>query len=1054
MSTAILQATPQSPFRPVLVSHGAVWLLAAAACLAMVASVRADPHHVPSGFSIQKVAGAPEIRFPMFAAFDDQGRLFVAESSGGDLYAEIRALTRACRIRMLEDRTGDGRFDTSTVFADRINFPMGLVWHEGRLLVADPPDLVALSDTNHDGVADRREVILTGFGHLDNGSLHGLIIGPDQRLYMTMGTPDGYRLQRSDGSILSGRSGALIRSRPDGSDVEVLSRGFVNLVEVAFTATGEPIGTLNWYQEPVGGTRDALVHLVEGGLYPMELEDAGTRFPVTGDPLPALALFPAVAPSGFERYRGASFPASYRDNLFTAQHNRRAIGHHQLIVHGATFRAEHDDLVTSDDPDFHPSDVIEDADGSLLILDTGSWYYQHCPTGRIRRSPAMGGIYRVRYDAAAPVSDPWGLTIDWANASGGTLARHLADARPAVRSRAQQVLSNRGATVIPILNELLTESTDPVARRNALWTLGMISHESARASVRQALTLQSPDLVVIASKILGLHRDADAAPLLSGLLTAPRDRWTATGNSDSALATHVPRAAAEALARCGNPDMLPVIWTALTNSSDAFLEHALIHAAHWLADESALVSALDHPHPRVQKAALLLLDQPPRPVSALSLDQVHGRAGSTDPGLRRVALSILERRPQWASFTTALLKEWLDQPALSAEQQTALRALVPVLQSNSDLQQLIGSALTDASHAIRSHLVEAIAHTTLPELPATWQDGLRRALKDPALDIRSEAVATIFRLRLSEFDHLLASLAADESMPDPLRLEALRVVLIRQPRPAVSDFGFLAAQLESDRDPAVRLTAAEILRRCHLDDSQILALLRKLGDQHLISPSTLLPAWRAFHDPAIARVVLEELDRRMQASWRPGPGEISGLIQRLPAELREPATRLERHLAMDLEAQRDLLDKFEPLLRGGDPDRGHAVFFGPKAACASCHGVGAQGSIAGPDLTSIGAIRSGPDLLEAILFPSSTFAQGFEPYAALMSDGQEWVGHLVGQNPDAVVLRDAAGMEIRLNPRDIQQLDRLDISLMPEGLETALTESEFRDLLAFLKSLQ
>jgi putative membrane-bound dehydrogenase-like protein len=1054
MSTAIMHGTPVLLLPSLPVSRGAVWLFGAAACLAMVLAVGASTHHVPSGFSIQKVAGAPEIRFPMFAAFDDQGRLFVAESSGGDLYAEIRALTRACRIRVLEDRTGDGRFDTSTVFADRINFPMGLVWHEGRLLVADPPDLVALSDTNNDGVADRREVILTGFGHLDNGSLHGLIIGPDRRLYMTMGTPDGYQLQRSDGSILSGRSGALIRSRTDGSEVEVLSRGFVNLVEVVFTPTGEPIGTLNWYQEPVGGTRDALVHLVEGGLYPMELEDTGTRFPVTGEPLPALALFPAVAPSGIERYRGASFPESYRDNLFTAQHNRRAIGRHQLIVHGSTFRAEQDDLVTSDDPDFHPSDVIEDADGSLLILDTGSWYYQHCPTGRIRRSPAMGGIYRVRYDAAVPVSDPWGLTVDWANAPGETLARHLADSRPAVRSRAQHTLSDRGPSVIPILNELLTKSMDPVARRNALWTLGMISDQRARASVRQALTLQDPDLVVIATKILGLHRDPDAAPLLGALLSAPGDHWAGPGNSDAAVATHVPRAAAEALARCGNPDLLPVIWTALTNNPDPFLEHALIHAAHWLADEAALLSALDHPHPRVQMAALLLLDQPPRPASALNPQQVLARAGTTDRELRRVALRILERRPQWASLTTALLRKWLEQPALSADQETALRALVPVLQTDSGLQQVVGSALTDAPPAIRIHMVETIAHTTLPELPATWRDGLERALKDPALDIRSLALATIFRLQLPHFDHAVASLASDESLPDPLRLQALRVVIVRQPRLASADFKFLASQLESDRDPAIRLAAAEILRRCHLDDSQILALLRNLGDQHLISPSILLPAWRVFHDSAVARLVLEELDRRMQSSWRPGPGEIRGLVQRLPAELRESATRLERHLAMDLEAQRDMLDKFEPLLRGGDPDRGHAVFFGPQAACASCHGVGAHGNIAGPDLTSIGAIRSGPDLLEAILFPSSTFAQGFEPYAALMRDGQEWVGHLVGQSTDAVVLRDAAGTEIRLNPRDIQRLDRLDISLMPEGLESALSESEFRDLLAFLKSLQ
>src|SRR5262245_18599906 len=86
---------------------------------------------VPPGFVIEKVAAEPAVVFPMFAAFDDHGRLFVAESSGLDLYAEISAGTRNCRISCLEDRDGDGRFETAQVFADRLVFPMGLAWRDG-----------------------------------------------------------------------------------------------------------------------------------------------------------------------------------------------------------------------------------------------------------------------------------------------------------------------------------------------------------------------------------------------------------------------------------------------------------------------------------------------------------------------------------------------------------------------------------------------------------------------------------------------------------------------------------------------------------------------------------------------------------------------------------------------------------------------------------------------------------------------------------------------------------------------------------------------------------
>jgi hypothetical protein len=234
----------------------------------------------------------------------------------------------------------------------------------------------------------------------------------------------------------------------------VLCRGFENLVEIVFTSSGEIIGTDNWYQRPSGGIRDALVHLVEGGLYPMH-PDKGTPQPVTGDALPSLSLFPAVALSGLEIYRGAVFPAEMLGNLFSAQHNSRKVMRHVLQRTGSTFRTRDEDFLTSDDPDFHPSDVLEDADGSLLILDTGSWYVHHCPTGRIRKSPATGGIYRIRRANMAPPLDPWGTRISWTNASVARLTEMLADDRPAVRERAARTLPLHGRPAVDALAALL-----------------------------------------------------------------------------------------------------------------------------------------------------------------------------------------------------------------------------------------------------------------------------------------------------------------------------------------------------------------------------------------------------------------------------------------------------------------------------------------------------------------------------------------------------------------------------------------------------------------------
>jgi putative membrane-bound dehydrogenase-like protein len=178
---------------------------------------------------------------------DDKGRLYVTESSGGDLYAELERKAKTCRISRLSDMHHNGQYDSATVFEEGLSPSMGLVWHKGKLYVADPPELVVLEDTDDDGRADKRTTLLTGFGHSDNGSLHGLTFGPDAWLYFTMGNPDGKDLTGPDGSHAHSRTGALIRCREDGTHVETVALGFENLVEVVWLRDGSTIGTLNWY---------------------------------------------------------------------------------------------------------------------------------------------------------------------------------------------------------------------------------------------------------------------------------------------------------------------------------------------------------------------------------------------------------------------------------------------------------------------------------------------------------------------------------------------------------------------------------------------------------------------------------------------------------------------------------------------------------------------------------------------------------------------------------------------------------------------------------------
>jgi putative heme-binding domain-containing protein len=717
-----------------------------------------------------------------------------------------------------------------------------------------------------------------------------------------------------------------------------------------------------------------------------------------------------------------------------------------LVPHGSTFRTVDEDFVASDDPDFHPSDVLEDADGSLLVLDTGSWYTHHCPTGRIRNSSAAGGIYRVRYGAANRPADPWGLKEHWANASPTQLARLLGDLRPAVRDRAQQELIARAAAAVPALASLLRNTTNEFARSHALWALGGIPDPSALEPLRSALASPDAQSTATAARILALRADKLARPQLENLLARP--------SQTEEKHLHLRRAAAEALAHCGNNESLPVLWSALAEQPDRFLEHALIHAAHHLADAHMLTGALQHPHARVRKAALLLLDQPPRAPTALAPEQVLDHLSASDAPLRETALRILQKRPAWAAHALALVQSWLAQPALAPEQTTALADLIVAFRANTNLQALVAEALRAPGRERREALLDAVARTRLPVLPQSWAAALERLLADPDADVRLRTAKTVNSLRAVALEGALNRLANDAQQPPALRLEAWRGTIAKRPKLAPEPFEFLASQLHAERDPLVRLSAADMLHRAQLTDRQLLQVLQAVRGQSLMTPGPFLTALRDSASDADASALVDYLAEIIPGSWSPRAEEFEQFLQRLPAQARERAKSIQARLRAESAAPLAKLSRYEPLLGGGDATAGQAVFSSPKAACSVCHAVGADGGRIGPDLTRIGAVRSGRDLLESILFPSSTFAQGYESYALLTIDDRELYGTLARSAADVVVLRDSTGQESHFRQQEVRELRRQTVSLMPEGLESGLSEAEFRDLLAFLLSLK
>jgi len=134
-----------------------------------MAMIRTEP-----GFRLELVASEPDVQSPVAMDIDEDGRIWVVEMPGYPL-----DVSPTGRVRVLEDTNGDGRVDRSTLFADNLRLPSGVMRYKKGILVTSPPDLIYFEDVNGDGKADTREVVLTGFAktnpqHAVNHPVYGL----------------------------------------------------------------------------------------------------------------------------------------------------------------------------------------------------------------------------------------------------------------------------------------------------------------------------------------------------------------------------------------------------------------------------------------------------------------------------------------------------------------------------------------------------------------------------------------------------------------------------------------------------------------------------------------------------------------------------------------------------------------------------------------------------------------------------------------------------------------------------------------------------------------
>jgi putative membrane-bound dehydrogenase-like protein len=1024
-------------------------VLASGSCAVLILSLAfSDPRAstepvltVPAGFEVERVAGPPLVNRPIVADFDDEGRLYVADSSGSNDKVEIQLANKPHRIVRLEDTDGDGRFDSSVVFADKMMFPEGALWFDGSLYVAAPPSIWKLTDTDGDGVADRREEWFQG-KTLTNcaNDLHGPYLGPDGWIYWTKGAFAQQTYEQPGKAPLVTRASHIFRRRPGDVAIEsVMNGGMDNPVDVAFTAAGERLLTATFIEHPQLDRRDGLIHAIYGGLYgkPHAVIENHKK---TGHLMPALTHLGAAVPSGLTRYASRVFGDGYRDNFFAALFNLQKVTRHVLEPSGATFTSRDSDFLVSNSRDFHPTDVLEDADGSLLVLDTGAWYKLCCPSSQLAAPEVLGAIYRVRRQGAPRADDPRGRKLTWRTMPPPELAKLLDDGRPAVADRAIRELATRGSGAVSALDDVLRSSRSADARRNAVWALTRIEMATARAAVRVALNDRDQSVRQAALHSAAVWRDTAALPQLLDALKSG--------------VPHVQRAAAEAIGRLGDRRAVADLLALAGSQLDRTLEHSVTYALIEIADPSSTTAGLQATSSRAKRAALIALDQ--MEGGGLQAEAVIALLDSSDPILKETAWWIAGHRPEWGSALAGFFQQRLTATTLSNTARQDLQQKLVQFAENPAIQDLLAVIAEGKDRLVA---LSAMARTRAKQLPASWIAPLARALDARELDVARAAISVARAAPPSKdaaavLHAALLRLARDSASPLDLRIDALAAVHGGLTSVDQGVFDLLRSGLEPARPISIRVAAAAVFEKAHLDRKQLLDLTASLANTGPLELPRLLPVFDRGSDEALGLAMLAALQgSKGRSSIR--PDILRPRLAKYPESVQQKGEALLASLNVDASRQ---MRRLEELLaagkdgKEGDVRRGQAVFNNPKVACMACHTIGYLGGKIGPDLTRIGQIRSERDLLEAILFPSASFARGYETVVVTTASGAIHGGVLRSDLTDTVVLVNGAGEEIRILRRDIVDMQPGAVSIMPPGLDTQLSRQELTDLLAFLKA--
>ncbi|QOV91897.1 PVC-type heme-binding CxxCH protein [Humisphaera borealis] len=1087
--------------------------------------------HVAPGLKVKLWAAEPMLSNPNALSVDEQGRVYVSEanrfkagvidvrSTMNWLEEDIAAKTVADRVAMvkkhageksgreaiestdperimlLQDTTGSGKADKYSVFSQGYNriedgLASGVFAYKGNVYATIIPNLYKLKDTDGDGKADTRKVLSTGYGvryaYLGH-DLHGMVMGPDGKLYFSIGDRAA-SAEAVDGSLaISTESGSVFRCNLDGTELEIFATGLRNPQELRFDKYGNLFTGDN---NPDKGDPARWVYVVEGGDTGWRIGYQHGEKPRDGGPWTAEQIFqtaefnnanyivPHIAhagagPSGLAYYNGVGLPDKYNDTFFMCDYRGQAVTSgiwaFKVKPKGASFELTSvdgkpitRDTKIQDASIFYGTgvvDVDQGPDGSLYVADwTQGW-----------DRPFRGRIYRVVDEDKS--DNPLVLETKQLIAQGmegrpaEQLLKLLAHPDMRVRQEAQFALAAKGVESIAGLTTAAKSNPSLLARLHAIWGLGQIARKAPDALKDVAGLLADSDLEVRcqAARVLGDARTAGAYDLLAKLAADPE-----------------PRAryfAVMALGKLGKKEATPALLSILKDNADkdGVLRFGTVWALAKLGDDSALAALAMHDSVSVRLGATLALRRMESPKIAAFLgdadrivvleaaraindlpivDALPALAGLADKPINKTK-GFAEKAKGTGPGPQGDVADWILWRATNAAFRLGTPASAKQLATIASRTDVAADIRVEALHGLTEWAkpgnrdrITNLFRIIGPRDAAPAREAAK-AIVDKLADDKSNPVKVAAAKLAQKYGlgdpAVLAKISLDGKSPADVRLAALGT-LIEQKDGKVAE---LIEKLQKDADAQVRQSTIRLLGTQPKGAETLTAIAAQgkaigdikaaidgLGDAPEGTADQTLADWMARlidgkAQPEVALELLEAAGKRKDA--------------KVAAALKQYNDRRKTD---------DPLAQYRQTLAGGDAAAGQKVFAENAAvSCIRCHAVNNEGGIVGPALDGIGLKQPREYLLASVVTPNAAVAPGFESLIVQTTANKYKTGIVKKDDDKELVLLDAENNLITIPKGEVKSRER-GPSAMPEGLHAALSKRDLRNLVEWLASLK